>query len=82
MPGMLRSLRAYLFHGRHGLQPISVPAPDAAIPPRRGIPDGSLDKLPRPDERPCEYYYSRDPLTHHFVQTPDPHTPGPSSGQQ
>jgi hypothetical protein len=81
MPSKLHRLMAHLFHGHHGPHPIIVPAPEAALPPRRGIPDGLIDKLPPPDERLCDHHYTRDPLTHHFVQVPDPHPPDPASGQ-
>ncbi len=82
MPGILHRLMIRLFHGHHGSRRIVVPGHGADLPPRQGIPDGLLDKLPPADERTCDSYYSRDPISHRFVQTPDPHTPGPASGQR
>jgi len=71
MSGTFHRLMARLFHGHHGSHRIIVPGHGAELTPLRGIPDGLLDKLPPPDERPCDRHYSRDPITHRFVETPD-----------
>lgn len=48
--------------------------PHQALPtPKGGIPDGYMDKLPPPEERLPESYYTHDPLTQHFIETREPH---------
>lgn len=42
-----------------------------AVPVRRGIPDGYLDKFPPPAERDPERLYSSEPVGQQIVKAPD-----------
>jgi len=67
MPDTIQRLMTHLIHR------YSAAHPHQALPtPQGGIPDGYMDKLPPPEERLPESYYTHDPLTQHFIETREP----------
>jgi hypothetical protein len=63
-----------LFHGHHTAHlPLTPPDDGRDVPVRSGIPDAYLDKLPPAEERVGERHYTRDSVSHHFVETADLH---------
>jgi len=67
MSGTIHRFMAQFFHGHDGLH-----IHRALHPSQHGIPDGSMEKLPSPDERLRDRYYARDPHTRDFIETRDP----------